>query len=87
MKIASKSIKTFFIFIEICLSCLFFLFMIKSQYYRAAGCILWGTIFAYLWLIQPLSKFHKMEPLSEVMTSSWLLFVLFWLSPVPFPWV
>ena len=59
MKKASKAIRPVFFVIEIIFVLLFLLFIIKSQYYRAAGCVLWGSIFAYLYLIQPFSKLHQ----------------------------
>lgn len=59
MKKASKAIRPVFYVIEILWALLFIIFIVKAQYYRAAGCILWGSVFAYLYLIQPFSKYHQ----------------------------
>ena len=61
MKKASKAITIIFCAAEIIWCLLFFLFLVKAQYYRATGCVLWGGIFAYLYLIQPFSRFHQIS--------------------------
>ena len=57
MKKSAKPISFVFYCIEMILGIMFLLFLIKAHYYRAAGCILWAFIFAYLYLIQPFSKY------------------------------
>lgn len=54
----SRSITALFVIIEAGLILLGVLFLATSRVYRALGCLLWGAVICYLFIVNPISPFH-----------------------------
>ena len=54
----SKVIAALFIAVEACIILLGVMFLATSRFYQALGCLLWGVVLCYLFIINPLSPFH-----------------------------